>query len=896
VLAIVAAASFADVLFAGRTLSAAAYTHGVLPDGPDADPDRPPIPHLRDVEGAAWVDEPSPYVVHRSLVAGRAPLWNGAEGLGAPLAANLNAAVWAPLALPVNLWPGPLVQDLAWILRVWLLGLATMLLARRLGCGAIAALGAAIALMLSGQTLDWIAHHPLHGDVFAVLALVTALRVLEGHAGATAWLAAAIAAGLAGGKPQSALVTAICGLVWLVAAELDRRRESRPVAARFVPILLAGVLGVALAAVVLVPFRETYASASSLVRAGRSMQSALRLPIEALPALLGPWALRGLSRLSAAPVPSLDLRLPHAGAAVLLLAVVGLWRARRRLLAWAIAATIGLYLVKIHLGAPGLVGRLPLLSAVSFVKYCFPLYLGLAVLAGFGIDGASASWSSRARGERPVGRWRTPAVLQAACVVAIALELWALAPHRHPLRVDPLAPAPYIDALRVLEGERPGRVAGPVELMPPLVSNALGFSDLRAINVLTPDDTYDFVTELVAPSEGITWILADLDPLLVATAPGSALADVRYVVAQSELSSNALPGAVATHVTARRLARLWRRLDGYSIDTRSLWGGIHAFGGERRFHWTCTTPCRYRFDVAALPESFVAGLGASQPCDVGVELATRAASGVESRRRVQLPLAPDAAAWQDVWLDTIGGAGERGSVDLSITSVTPRSVFVGGVGPSSSAAEERRSIERELEGRRRRFATLVRRHADSTAVIYENPRALGGAWLASSVARVVDRRESFERLRGADDPRLAVVVDADARAAGFELPSRSDGSVEVANASDQEMEIVTRSEEGGLLVVSRLAYPGWRASLDGAALPIVRVDGALIGIAVPAGTHQVRLRYRPSSYLAGSAVSLVALAVWVALVMAARGRRRPRSRASLSSVPRHRFEATQGRG
>ncbi len=69
------------------------------------------------------------------LADGRLPLWNDAVGLGAPLAANPNMAAWSPLQLAVNLAPSPTLQDRAWVLRVWLLAVATWALARALGCG-----------------------------------------------------------------------------------------------------------------------------------------------------------------------------------------------------------------------------------------------------------------------------------------------------------------------------------------------------------------------------------------------------------------------------------------------------------------------------------------------------------------------------------------------------------------------------------------------------------------------------------------------------------------------------------------------------------------------------------------------------------------------------------------
>lgn len=71
----------------------------------------------------------------------------------------------------------------------------------------------------------------------------------------------------------------------------------------------------------------------------------------------------------------------------------------------------------------------------------------------------------------------------------------------------------------------------------------------------------------------------------------------------------------------------------------------------------------------------------------------------------------------------------------------------------------------------------------------------------------------------------------------------------------------------GELVLTDRAYPGWEATLDGRPVPISRADWLVRGVAVPAGAHQVVMRYRPWSFRVGALLSLLALlAAVVALV------------------------------
>jgi hypothetical protein len=80
-------------------------------------------------------------------------------------------------------------------------------------------------------------------------------------------------------------------------------------------------------------------------------------------------------------------------------------------------------------------------------------------------------------------------------------------------------------------------------------------------------------------------------------------------------------------------------------------------------------------------------------------------------------------------------------------------------------------------------------------------------------------------------------------------------------AEDQPERIVAEitASYAGLLVLTDLDYPGWIAEEDGRRLPVLRADGFFRAVALPAGTHRVVFRYRPRSFYAGLAISVLAL-------------------------------------
>jgi uncharacterized membrane protein YfhO len=75
--------------------------------------------------------------------------------------------------------------------------------------------------------------------------------------------------------------------------------------------------------------------------------------------------------------------------------------------------------------------------------------------------------------------------------------------------------------------------------------------------------------------------------------------------------------------------------------------------------------------------------------------------------------------------------------------------------------------------------------------------------------------------------------------------------------------VKTKSLAPAILVLSANHYPGWRASVDGRSVDVIRVNYNLRGVAVPAGDHLVAFVYRPKSVLVGLVISLLALAALV---------------------------------
>ena len=95
------------------------------------------------------------------------------------------------------------------------------------------------------------------------------------------------------------------------------------------------------------------------------------------------------------------------------------------------------------------------------------------------------------------------------------------------------------------------------------------------------------------------------------------------------------------------------------------------------------------------------------------------------------------------------------------------------------------------------------------------------------------------------------------------------------------MHYKVQSEAGGVVVFSEIYYPGWTATIDGEEVELGRANYILRALRVPAGTHEVRMEFRPVSVETTDSVAFFAIgciqgALILAVVVAIRKRRKSR--------------------
>lgn len=157
---------------------------------------------------------------------------------------------------------------------------------------------------------------------------------------------------------------------------------------------------------------------------------------------------------------------------------------------------------------------------------------------------------------------------------------------------------------------------------------------------------------------------------------------------------------------------------------------------------------------------------------------------------------------------------------------------------------------------------LKEQFRDITNLLYLRDAEAPSAYI---VAEAVPARTPAEALDAVAndgfDLRSRVVIERADRQA---LPSGGPGSVRSLQRDWNHVRLEAQVPAGGYLVLSEVAYPGWRAEVDGMEQPIMDADYLLRALWLPPGDHQVVLRFEAPSARLGLAVTLASLVALLA--------------------------------
>ncbi|MFN7951890.1 MAG: YfhO family protein [bacterium] len=770
----------------------------------------------------------------------RSALWNGHVGAGFPFPAQGTTGVFYPLAFP-HLWLAHgQAMDVVLVAHLWLLALGAAALVRRLGAARGAQLFAGSAALVAGpvvgsvllggraQTFAW-AWIPWLW--LATEAIVTRARWRAAFGGA-----AVVGLSVLAGQPFATAQALLASSAYL-AIRRGQARSGLPwmtLASRFGVMVVVGV-GIAAPQVASwLEYRRHVGGAGELPSALASLGA---LPPRQLVAALFPgffgdeatayyWGHFLQSFLN-----------PYLGWAVLVAVPVGLSGSRRAPARALGAVALGAVALALGEHLAGLARAWRLLPGVA--AFHFPArWLGLAALAFAGA--AALGVAELIEAERDAAAWRTArraawGLVGVACAIAACTTIGS----------DDAFPVGWRAIFDAAQADPMRAVAAQAQPMETWIGTAFAHSQAALARGLVAGLGVA-MSLAVLPRLGARWRAALL-LMLVFVDAGAFERRFLFHVAPDALAA---PGEL---ITAMRSDREPSR---YATTLAPL---------------ATPAPERVREHYAGIDQyaqSFMhagslAGLDALQWGSYGLETTNRLAN--------------------QGMIFAQGFPRDRRMLDLLNVRwllAPPEAVSVADPGALRIAPDALG------------YEALVPVARNDRLTLFENPRAVPRAQVLDRVVYVARPEDVWDRLAADDfDPRHDVVLVARARGAGS-APALDTApaarSVEWLARDDGDLLLRVRGSAPGFLVVAESDYPGWRARIDGAPAAIERADGALLGLFVPAGEHEVHFHYRPPWLWPSLALSLASAllaglgARWAGRV---RATARPASRAGTPSLP-----------
>src|SRR5690606_4563185 len=94
-------------------------------------------------------------------------------------------------------------------------------------------------------------------------------------------------------------------------------------------------------------------------------------------------------------------------------------------------------------------------------------------------------------------------------------------------------------------------------------------------------------------------------------------------------------------------------------------------------------------------------------------------------------------------------------------------------------------------------------------------------------------------------------------------------SIKLTQYSPKQLTFESNNSQNGLAVFSDIYYPkGWKATIDGKELPIVRANYVLRALPIPAGKHTIEFSFEPPSFSKGERMGLIGSILLTLLIAA----------------------------
>jgi len=749
----------------------------------------------------------------RSLARGQLPLWNPYTDAGLPFVGNAQSAIFDPFNLLSYLLPLYSSYVVTAILRLFVAGIFTFLLAREIGLDKFGALLAMVAFTFSGPLIVWLGHPHSRVIVWLPAMLLTVERALTRRSGLYVIASGlTIGAQFLGGHPETSFHVMLAWAAYALyrAISLDGWRLSR-----LIPQLMraatAGAIGVLLAAVQLLPFVEALFHSATLSAREAEASSSMSVFLvslffewhdwpTAITALLPQYFGTDLNGSYWFPYSNYVEQNTYAGVLPLALATMVTLRNLRR--CPSLHRNLVMFFALMAIVCLGIGLGLPLLNAVNYLPFFniaangrlrLIYVFAVAILAGLGLDGINSGYHPPRR-----------ITLRILVLLAlISLLLIALAYVGFTVFKDQV-----IHSGRAFMESRWGTpyFSRPLEYYYGLVG-----------------ERYEKKLALFRPSNIVMYL-----PVLIALS----------WFALHRWSQRRHIGTRTWSYVALSLTLLDVFLVGMPFNSTIAPQQVFPTPGAIQFLQQDHDIYRVSgTDLILNPNSgMVFGISDIRGFDI-----------VVPQRYADL-------------IDRLEGHYRFHFHSLLVQANSPLFDLLN---------VKYVLTDQELDGK----WELVYRDTGNVKV-YRNQNVLPRAFVVYRAEIVDHAAQSLERVTDSSfDFREKVVLEE--VPAGWTEPPKmsSSATVHIVDYQPNQVKVKVETPADGLLVLTDTYAPGWKALLDGQSTPVYVADHAFRAVVVPTGTHQVEFVYEPLSYRVGAVTSLLTIMALMLVPLISRIRR-----------------------
>ncbi len=153
---------------------------------------------------------------------------------------------------------------------------------------------------------------------------------------------------------------------------------------------------------------------------------------------------------------------------------------------------------------------------------------------------------------------------------------------------------------------------------------------------------------------------------------------------------------------------------------------------------------------------------------------------------------------------------------------------------------------------------------DNEVKIYENPACIPRVYIARGVKYVSDYRIAQELLDDKNfDIRNEVFLEEKAPE-WYKCPNGEDYcQAQITEYNPNDVTVKAQLQHDGILVLTDVFYPGWKAYANSKETKIYRINGLVRGIFLEKGDYEVKFVYFPFSFKLGLLISGIALIICI---------------------------------